>query len=274
MNVWIMNGEDNAADTICWRLDNQGSDPARVLITDQVQIIDRAVAAEIAQIITEQHIALCVIDPLQAWMGGGVDMHRANETREWAGMLRSIAQDTDCAFLFVRHRRKSASGDNKLYAGMGSIDITGFARSEISAIKAKDDTTYIVRSKGNVGTTGEALAYTIERHSDPLNDHGTLKWGASYAPNELPEGRATPSRVPRNLKVAKEWLAGFLADGPKTATEVFKAATLRGITEGTLKRAKVGVAESYQQPGETGAVWMWRFVEDGCESGVAGKARG
>ena len=252
MNTWIMNGEDAADDTIAWRLDNQGADPKRVLITDQQATIDVSLAREIDRTVREAQIRLLVIDPLQAWMGSDVDMNRANETREWAGILRKVALDTGCAVVFVRHRRKGQPGDNKLYSGLGSIDISGFARCESSAIVGKDGRRYLARTKGNVGPDGDGISYNIESVQEPGNDHGVLRWTGKYV-EKVP---TTISRTPKALQNAIEWLGGFLKDGPKLAIEVLSESNRLGISERTLRRAKDGLAESRQL--ENGD-WVWQL---------------
>lgn len=258
VNCWIMNGEDNADDTIIWRLNNQGAILHRVSITDQSRAIDAAMATEIRDVIKERDIGFVVIDPLQAWMGREVDMNRANETREWAGMLRDVAQETGACIAFVRHRRKGQPGDNNLYAGIGSIDISGFARSEISVLKAQSGVAYLTRTKGNVGGKGDALSYTVEPHGDPANDHGVLRWTGTFNP----EGPGAKGNVvPKKLGKAMEWLKDQLADGPKPAQGLFEAAIKAGFAETTLKRAKIRVADSYQELDGASQVWYWSLKQ-------------
>jgi len=253
MNTWIMNGEDAMDDTIAWRLDNQGADPKRVLITDQAQAIDLSLAQEIGRTIERCEVRLLVVDPLQSWMGSEVDMNRANETREWASLLRHVALRTGCAIVFVRHRRKGAPGDNKLYSGLGSVDITGFARVETGAIVGTNGQRHIQRIKGSVGPTGKALKYDILPSGEEGNDHGVLKWGAEF----VEETSIKVNRTPKALKKATDWLQDALKEGPMRAQELIQRARAAGLSERTLARAKLGVAESIQlRSGE----WIWRLL--------------
>ena len=71
---------------------------------------------------------LLIIDPLQAYLGSGVDMHRANEIRPIFKYLSSVAERTGCAIVIIGHMNK-ACGTKGLYRGLGSIDITAAARS-------------------------------------------------------------------------------------------------------------------------------------------------
>jgi len=254
-SCWIMNGEDNAEDTIVWRLENQGADMTRVWITDAVRTIDRPSAEDMFEFIQDRQIGMVIVDPLQAWIGASVDMHRANETRPWTELLRAICLKTGCAMVIVRHRRKSAAGDARLYSGMGSIDFTGACRSEVGVIEAKDKTRFITRMKGNVKETRVGMAYEIVGHSDPLNDHGILKWRGPYD-EDLEAAKARSSRVPKGLKKAQQFIHDYLRDGPKPSLDVLAAGSRAGISDRTMKRAKEGVARSRQIGPKQ---WVWEL---------------
>jgi hypothetical protein len=256
MTCWIMNGEDAADDTITWRLDNQGANPDRVMITDVAEALTARVIAEIKADVIRHGVGLLVIDPLQAWMGAGVDMHRANETRNWSAPLRQMAMDCDCAVMINRHRRKAAAGDSKLYSGLGSIDITGFTRSELSATRDKHGGTYIERIKGTVGVTGEIVGYVIEPSPEPGNDHGVLRWLERFAPTAH-TAPTTPSTTPKGLTAAVEWIRAFLRDGPRAASDVLAAALAAGLSERTLKRAKEDAGAVSVQIEKN--VWVWQL---------------
>ena len=42
-----------------------------------------------------------IIDPLQAYLGDSVDMHRANEIRPIMHHLSDVAEDTGCAIILI-----------------------------------------------------------------------------------------------------------------------------------------------------------------------------
>jgi len=252
MNCWLMNGEDHANDTIAWRLGNQDADPNRIWVTDQPEAITADVAREICREMLARNIQFLSIDPLQSWMGKDVDMHRANETRAWGSPLRQIGAMTGAAVLISRHRRKGQSGDTSLYSGLGSIDISGFARSELGAARGKDGTTYIERIKGTVGKTGGKIAYQIDPHPDPRNDHGVLRW-AGTPPGDARPAASTPAKLGHAIK----WLKDWLATGAVPAQEVLAAAIALKISERTLNRAKeeAGVLSVKGEGGQ----WLWKL---------------
>lgn len=275
MVCWIMSSEDNANDTITWRLENQAADLSRILITDERQELNtKKQLAEFEKVIKEQKVGLVVIDTLTSWMGKTVDMNKTNEVADWTGPLRDIAKRTGCTFLLVRHMAKAASGNGKkapgMHAGLGSVGFTGGVRSELMVSKldvacpdgAEDAVNWattwgtVWRSKGNVGKATGQLAYRIDPHSDSENDHGILSWAPDVT---IPKGQAKGSTVPKRLGKATQWLRQELASGPRPAQAIVDAAIKAGFTEATLKRAKLRLAGSSRKEG---AVWYWSLEPD------------
>jgi RecA-family ATPase len=71
---------------------------------------------------------LLILDPIQAYLGGGMDMNRANEARDMTKRLAALAEKYKCAILLIGHMNKAA-GNKAAYRGMGSIDFYAVARS-------------------------------------------------------------------------------------------------------------------------------------------------
>lgn len=249
IRCWMMSAEDGAEDTLSWRLENQGADPSRVLLTDAPSQVDAAFAQEMERVVAREGIRLLVLDPIQAWMGGAVDMNRANEVREWMTRLRGLALRQSCTILFIRHRRKAGPGETGLYSGLGSIDITGGVRSEFAAIAGKEGLVYVSRIKGNVGEMGEALAYRIRPH--PANQHGILEWlETPPPPAQAPKGPGKISTIPKEYRRCRLWLEQLLQRGPLPSKDVIYQGTGAGFSERTIQRVRKDVAEAQRQ-GET-----------------------
>jgi hypothetical protein len=56
------------------------------------------------------------------------------------------------------------------------------------------------------------------------------------------------------------WLQGYLADGEKHSTEVYKAAELAGISKTTVQRAKMSLRIHMRKDGKGG--WYWKLLPD------------
>ncbi len=73
--------EDGLADTIKPRLEDAGADCSRVFVIDESKSSLSFTDDRIEQAIVKTNAKLLILDPLQAYLGAAVDMHRANEVR-------------------------------------------------------------------------------------------------------------------------------------------------------------------------------------------------
>jgi len=254
MRCWMLNAEDNAEDVIVWRLRQQGADMRMVHVTDKREVVDGNAAKWMSRYIADQGIGFVTLDPMQSWTGTGVDLHRANETRDWSDLLRVIAVEQNVAFLIARHKRKASGkpGTSSIFDGLGTIDITGNCRSEVGVMKGKDGVTFVARIKGNIGKVGQAFAYRIDPPPEKDNEVGILSWTGPYDAGENNPGKTTV--VPKMLAKCREWLHDYLRDGSKPAIQAFEDVTQAGFTEATVKRARKGVVTAFKQPG---IGWVW-----------------
>ena len=78
MNVIYQTAEDGLADTIKPRLESAGADCTRVLVIDEGKRELTLCDARLEEAIRRTAAKLIVLDPLQAYLGSDVDMHRAN----------------------------------------------------------------------------------------------------------------------------------------------------------------------------------------------------
>lgn len=263
MRTWIMSSEDAMDTVIVWRLENQGADMSQIIITDERAKIEKLGVQEFERIITENRISLCVIDTTTTWMGGDLDTNKGNDVMGWINPIKEVATRTRCTIVLIRHRRKGSANDNKLHAGLGSIAWTAAVRSELTATYKKG-ARFVERTKGNIGQPPPILAYTINPHPDPENIHGVLTWLGEFADET---GEATPqvvSKTPKKIAECRAWLRILLRQGSVLATEVLSLAADEGYSESTLKRAKIGVATSYN---DGQGKWFWA-LEKGVKTDV------
>ena len=90
----------------------------------------------IQKAIVEKKAKLLILDPIQAYLGGKMDMNRANEARDMTKHLGQVAERTGCAIVLIGHMNKN-SGGKVAYRGMGSIDFFAVARSVLLVGRVK-----------------------------------------------------------------------------------------------------------------------------------------
>jgi hypothetical protein len=232
-NVLMLSAEDGLGDTLRPRLDAVGADVERVFALPEPIVFDSGGLRKFEAAIQEHSSALVIIDPLFAYTGGKVDIHRANECRAISAPLAAIAERCGCALVAVRHLCKSRGGGHALNAGIGSIDFAAAARSVLLAGKDPDDETKraVVQTKNNLAPLGPALGYKLEDGQFWWTGESDLTAGRILAAATDEEGRST-------LTEAVDFLRASLSCGEREVREVQADARSAGISGATLRRAR------------------------------------
>jgi hypothetical protein len=259
-SVLFLSAEDGLGDTLRPRLDAVGADVSRIYALDEPLTLDTIGLLKLENAIITRAPALVVIDPLFAFTGGKVDIHRANEARTITAPLAAIAERQGCAIVAVRHLNKARGGGNSNNAGLGSIDFHAAARSVLLVGKDPDDESKraLCQTKSNLAMVGEPQGYTIEG--------GQFLWtGASdlTARRILSFAGDTDERDAQAEAV--EFLRDALKDGARPAKEVKAEAMQAGLTEQNLRTArahlKIKPAKEGGEFGGKGAKWMWKLPD-------------
>ncbi|MQF69590.1 hypothetical protein FIM12_04585 [SAR202 cluster bacterium AD-804-J14_MRT_500m] len=259
-SVLVASAEDGLADTVRPRLNLLGADVDRVHAIKRQLVLDKDGLKTLEEAIVETGPVLVVIDPLVAYMGGKVDMHRANETRELMGGLAELAEYHGCAILAIRHLTKGTA-NRAIYRGIGSIDFTAAARSVLLAGANPEypDERGIVHIKSNLAPHGPSIGYT-------LGKDGTFTWSEGCSLTAAMILAQEPNAHSQTaLQEAQQFLRNTLKDGPIEATRILADATAEGISEKTLRRAKDSLGLQSIRRGEKGkrgnAYYVWLFPE-------------
>lgn len=248
VNVIYQTAEDGLADTVKPRLEAAGADCSRILVIDESDENLSMLDSRIEEALKETGAKLIILDPIQAYLGSNVDMHRANEIRPVMKHLGNIAEKYGCAIILIGHMNK-ASGSKSTYRGLGSIDFQATARSVLIVGRIKDDPTcrVIVHDKSSLAPEGPSIAFRLDK------DNG-FEWEGiiDITVDELLSGEQKTSK----LNKAKDFLKSYLADGPKAYNDIEVEAAENGIKSRTLYTAKdeLGVVSK-----KVGAKWFWGF---------------
>ena len=99
--------EDGIADTIKPRLEPMKPNFNNIVVIDETQEpLSLSNYEEIEQAMKDLKPALMIFDPLQAYLGAEVDMHRANEVRPVLSHIGHLAEKYKCAVIFIMHNSK------------------------------------------------------------------------------------------------------------------------------------------------------------------------
>jgi hypothetical protein len=276
----VLSAEDSEGATIRPRLD--ACEAASGLV-HSVRLLDGdegdglalpADAAMLDELIVETSARLVVVDPVVAYLDGGIDSHKDASVRQALAPLARIAAARSCAVLAILHVNKALGSDwYRRLSGSGGFG--GAARSVLLFGRDPDDSDrdrgtgrLLAHAKCNVAELAPSQQWSLapillsaagdERETRTArieivgeSDHGyrTLL-DASSDPDE---------RLPRDE--AEAFLRVELAGGPRPAKDIERAARDAGISSTTLRRARAALGITSHKSGFSGG-WEWTLPED------------
>ena len=229
--VIYQTAEDGLADTVKPRLDLAGADCEQIIVIDESDKSLSMADERLEEAIQTTGAKLLILDPIQAYLGGGMDMNRANEARDMTKKLGALAEKYKCAIVLIGHMNK-ASGNKAAYRGMGSIDFFAVARSVllVGRIEGEPNVRAVVQIKNNLAAFGHPKAFA-------LSEAG-FRWLGDYdiTADEILGGIAPKAN---KLEQAKQLLRKLAeTSNAVQSNEIFDMAEEQGISKRTLESAK------------------------------------
>lgn len=251
INVIYQTAEDGLGDTIKPRLLAAGADCSRVLVIDDQEQPLTMVDARLEEAIIQTKARLVVLDPIQGFLGVGVDMHRANEIRPLMKRISVLAEKYQCAIILIGHMNKNSNGKSS-YRGLGSIDFQAAARSVLIVGRVKDEPEIrvICHVKSSLAPEGDAIAFRLDKEKG-------FRWIGKYdiSVEDLLSGDGRGQKI----RSAKEFLKEILANGSMEQAKIAEEAEERGIKKKTLWNAK---KELQIDSVKIGNKWFWMLQDE------------
>ncbi len=263
--VLLASAEDGVADTLVPRLLAMGADLTKIFHIDALFILDKQGLRSLESTMVEYAAAIVFIDPLVAYLGGDMDMNKANEVRVVMEGLKQVSERTGAAIVVVRHLRKAGGKGKEIYAGLGSIDFTASARSVMKVTETKMGQNIISHIKHNNSVKGKTMAYSIGEGIQDLDNPGQYGPGTfEWVVYEGSEGERTMEphivcTTSSKKKKCEDFLFDLLRDGGKPASECQSLLLAAGFKMSTIKLAKKGLVGSEKQKDG----WIWYLVDRG-----------
>ena len=202
---------------------------------------------------------LVIFDPIQSYLGDGVDMNKAERVRPILDWLGDYAKRHDCTIVLVSHMSKPGVGNAAaLDRLLGSSDFRNAARSIVIVGRDPEDreTRVFAHGKNSIGEPGPSQKYHISG------------WGVTYdGPSDLTaddiikqSATQTRNKPAATLTAAMSKLEELLGtEGWATLEQVETWQTLEGLSRATLYRAKSELAlktVSIGQPPNRKTWWL------------------
>lgn len=258
IHIIYQTAEDGIEDTIKPRLVKEGADCSMIRVIDETDKELSMTDDRLEQAIIETGARLIILDPIQAYIGATVDMHRANEIRPVLKHLGIIAEKHNCAIILIGHMNK-ASGSKSTYRGLGSIDIQATARSVllVARLRDKPNIRIMAHDKSSLAPAGDAIGFEM------TEDSGMVCIGPyDITIDELLSGNE--GRGKKKLDIAENFIKEYF--GPNKiipSNEIMMEAAKRSIKRNTLLSAKKKLdITSDKEKAEDGTIyWTWVMPE-------------
>lgn len=240
--ILMLGAEDGISEVIKPKMELLKANMQNIAASDRGLLLNKVMQANLLTLIKSFDSTIVFLDPLVVYMGGSIDMFRANETRSVLSLLSEVAKETNTAIVAVHHIRKSRDGtaQNRV---MGSADFVNGVRSALMVDIGSGGQRYMAHVKSNWAKNGPSLAYNFGNEG--------FQWQGDYegGDSDGPEMSFTPRGA------AKSFLIDLLKDGPVLALDVAQRAYDEKFNERTLARAKKGVARSVRRDEK----WYWEL---------------
>lgn len=249
MNVIYQTAEDGLADTVKPRLLQAGADCEKVLVIDESEKSLSMLDERIEEALIKTGARVLILDPIQAYLGSGTDMNRANEVRNMTKRLAALAEKYKCAIILIGHMNKAA-GNKAAYRGMGSIDFYAVARSVllVGRVEGEPNIRAMVQIKNNLAEFGHAKAFR-------LSEEG-FRWLGDY---EITADEVLGGYAPKinKLEQAKDLLRELSKELEKVeSNSIYDMAKEQNISKRTLENAKREMGIRAKR--ENGS-WYWHL---------------
>lgn len=258
IHIIYQTAEDGIEDTIKPRLEKAGADCSMIRVIDETDKELSMTDDRLEQAIIETKARLIILDPIQAYIGATVDMHRANEIRPVLKHLGIIAEKHNCAIILIGHMNK-ASGSKSTYRGLGSIDIQATARSVllVARLRDKPNIRIMAHDKSSLAPAGDAIGFEM------TEDNGMVCIGPyDITIDELLSGNE--GRGKKKLDIAENFIKEYFGSNKVIpSNEIMMEAAKMSIKRNTLLSAKkkLGITSDKEKAEDGTIYWTWVMPE-------------
>ena len=241
-----LTGEDGLADTIKPRLEKFNASCEFIYSIDDYNQALSMKDNRLEKALIETGSNVLIMDPLQAYLGSNVDMHRANEVRPVLKHVAGLAEKYNCAIILIGHMNKSSN--KAQYRSVGSIDLTACARSVLTmgVVGENQEVRALVQTKNSLESYGSPIGFKF-------SDEYFFEYIGDYkiTIEELLQG----SNGENKLELAKNLITSTMEQGSAESNYMLELGKQNNISERTMKTAK---AKLKIKSVKSGDAWFWQ----------------
>lgn len=251
VRIIYQTAEDGLGDTIKPRLLAGNADCSQIKVIDESDTALTLLDERVEQAIVMTGAKVMILDPVQAYVGAGMDMNRANEVRSVMARLGRIAEKHKCAMILVGHLNKAQGAKNQ-YRGLGSIDFQAAARSVLVVGRVKDrpEVRVMAHEKSSLAPEGQPIAFELSAENG-------FQWLGHYdiSIDDLLSGVSRE----RKSDMAEKLILDCLSDGRYPQQALMDKAKHMGISKRVVDEAKKRLNV---QSVKDGSQWFWQLPDE------------
>ena len=195
--------------------------------------------AELEELCKELHPALLVFDPIQSYLGHGVQMNRAEQVRPILDRLGALAKQLDMAVLLISHMSKPGPGvSSALDRLLGSSDFRNAARSILIVGRDPEnpERRVFAHAKNSLGEAGPSQLYRIVEGGAIVYEGETSLTADRIIQATVPASRGRPAATLHDAVQALDKQLGFV--GWVSTSDAYRLCARQGFSERTLRNAR------------------------------------
>ena len=269
VGVGVLGDEDSFDDVWTPRLHAAGADLSRVVQIERPDggFVNVREDRERLGIVVRQHgLRVLFFDQLLDNLGVGVDDWRQKAVRDALQPLRALARELDIATIGALHPNKRADSFRQLVAGAPAFN--SVSRSSLLLAQHPEDESrrVLVRGKGNLSQTPEAVEFQLAEHRFDANGHTfrvPIAQGFSVGEMTVDDllGDGVAATEHSNVAEACEVIEALLPrDGEwHSAKPIQEACAENQLDQRTAQRAKNRLGIEHRRTGTFPAAVEWRW---------------
>jgi archaellum biogenesis ATPase FlaH len=264
-HVLMISAEDDYDTTILPRLQLAQADLNQVTfidarLTDGRQFLMPEHLTNLTRAIEEKNTKLIIIDPLDAFIGDGIDSYKNSDVRRMLSPMKSIAERTKATFLIIMHLNKSKeSSALQRVGGTGAFVAAPRASFIFGADPENEEEKIFACAKINIAKKPKSLRFAVEvTYMEGIGGVPRIAWRG-----ESSESADSIAMIPANgnhkgpRDTAKKLLKEIIGDSAVMVSEVKKQMKAAGISDATIRRAS---EEIDVRPKKIGKDWWWSLA--------------
>lgn len=257
-NILWLSAEDDLARVLKPRLLSVGADMNRVFAVAEPFTFDSKGIELVREMAKRRNPVMIVIDPIFAYAHG--DPSKGADARVITNQLRMISEEFNCAIILVRHVGKSKGFGDPRAAGLYSIEWRAAARSVLLCGSDPDNPQRraLTQSKNTFGPMSDSIGYLIEKdEQSPTGAKFSWIGVSDLTASRILSGTSTDDeRAAR--QTAFDFIKEALSNGERLADDIKAEAKAEGISDRTLRRARLDLGVTYRREGfGKGAIYYW-----------------